>query len=937
MNKRLGFLSLIGVAALLLATFGANALAAPSGVAGDVTFDRAWANGDPGQTIKITVSDDDENRASLEVEDEGLAGTAPYFVSASVPVTFFLARAPIADWAGIDQLVKDKDGDGEDDGKTSVEQIVDDLNIELGTSLTTATFFQAVGVSGASTTDQGRLDALNNARKGNGLDINDVMVVPADSAVQASVLGIASRSVTITSASGSGAFALVYFGSRPDTVDVKLKSTSDQTGYTQTLTENGLNTGVFTGEFTLGASTTEADQVLQAANGDVITVSYRDASEELTRTETLSVEQGAPEVSNLGPADGTYTNATTVVLTGDLVDAQSRVKANAITFYLSVDDGANFDAIRNEDDSENNNFSNDGYGLTEITGGLQASVRLSLDPPSGEDQVYQWYLEGGDNAGNVGASKADTDEADSGEDNAHSFTFDNQSVTLKTDDDEMNAILGQSYDAAEKEVVENVNTSIRVNFDGALDGDSVDASDFTVNGETVDAADWFSGVKDSVFLTVGAKGPSVTPKVEVASGSIRDAAGNANSTALTVGAAKEELDPKLTVEVSGDDTGGVPVSDSRITITVTANETLGTNPTIETGAVTETDDVLVVDSLSAQSGLTFLGNNQWEKRLSVSSSGAFVVKVTGRDTANNEGSSGSDDPESDKAIFFEMDDGIPAPVLDPGADGEVSRSDPFINIDWSSEGSEYAGDTHNKVTLTVLTLNGEDVLDRAATTNNRSFILTTSGLDLGDHKIAVNGTDEAGNKLSSNHEVTFTVKARPKTKVELKPGMNLVSLPGTPADTSINSVVTLSQVTAITTYDPVNPDPATGSPWLSATRDDRGMLSGSLTQIDAQHAYWVSTTSFDPISVDIPTQGFANVPPAISLVEGWNLVPVVVVGDSVDTIAADTYFGSTSWVTAYTFDPQAGQWAKVLPNNFHDVEVGKGYWLYVEQAGVLVP
>ena len=348
----------------------------------------------------------------------------------------------------------------------------------------------------------------------------------------------------------------------------------------------------------------------------------------------------------------------------------------------------------------------------------------------------------------------------------------------------------------------------------------------------------------------------------------------------------------------------------------------------------EDGDLELTGSLSPVSGLTFLGNNQWEKKLSVSSGdlSAFVVKVSGRDTANNVGTSGSDDPESDKAIFYEMDDDIPDPVLDPGDEGEVSRSDPFLNIDWSNEGGEYDGDTHKNVTLTVLTLDGEDVLDRAATSDNRSFILTTSGLDLGDHEIAVNGEDESGNTLDSNYEVTFTVKASPATKIALKPGMNLISFPGSPADTSINSVVTLSQVSAISTYD------AASGTWLSATRDDSGSLSGSLEQIDAQHAYWVSTTSFDPIEVDIPRQGFGNVPPAISLVEGWNLVPVVVVGDqTVKTIAADTYFGSTSWVTAYTFDPQVGQWTKVLPGNFHDVEVGKGYWLYVEQAGVLVP
>ena len=79
MNKRLGFLSLIGVAALLLATFGANALAAPSGVAGTVTFDRSWTNLD--NTIKVTVTDDDENVATLRVQSGGVEGTADYTVT----------------------------------------------------------------------------------------------------------------------------------------------------------------------------------------------------------------------------------------------------------------------------------------------------------------------------------------------------------------------------------------------------------------------------------------------------------------------------------------------------------------------------------------------------------------------------------------------------------------------------------------------------------------------------------------------------------------------------------------------------------------------------------------------------------------------------------------------------------------------------------------
>ena len=946
MNKRLGFLSLIGVAALLLATFGANALAAPSGAAGTVAFDRTWTNLQ--NTIKVTVDDPDENKATLEVESSGEPGTPPYAIIEDTPRTFFPDEAPIADWVGIDQLAVDTTGK-----KTSVDDIVNRLNNELGTTLITrATFFDAAGVSGASVREQGQLDVLNSARKGNGLDLNDVLVVPASAAVKPAVIGIAGTSVIITSTEGSGEFALVYFGSQGDMVTVTLKSTSDQTGYKQTLTETGLNTGVFTGDFTLDETDTDAaGGELQAANGNVITVSYRDASEDVTRTDTLNVELGEPEVSNLTPASDSHTNASTLVLTGDLVDAQSGVKSKAIKFYISVDDGETFRIIPNEDDSGNDDFSNDEYNLTSITGGFQASVRVNLETRSNEQKEYLWYISAGDNAGNTGASKSDPDETPTGADNPHKFAFDNQPVKLTPEDTK--AILGQWWDPTKKDAARLIddatksrNTSIRVIFDGALDGDSVDPGDFTVDGATVEEANWFSGKKDSVFLTVGEKGPSATPKVEVASGSIRDAAGNANALTLTVKTAKDGLAPSFTVDVSGDDTGGdVAVSDKDITITITANETLLTNPTIKVGRVEENaagDLVMEADTQLVVGGsLTFLGNDRWRRKLSVGSflnsrtggdPRAFVVTVSGTDTASNIGSSGSTDPEKSSAILFEMDNGIPEPVLDPGDEGVVTRDDPFINVDWSGEGSEYDGDTHKKVTLTVLTLDGEDVLDRVATTNNRSFVLTTSGLSLGDHKVVVNGTDEVGNKLSKNHEITFTVKARPKNKIPLKPGTNLVSFPGDPADSSINSVVTLSQVTAITTYD------AATSTWLSATRDDSGNLSGDLEQIDAQHAYWVSTTSFDPISVDIPRQGFGSVPPAITLVEGWNLVPVVVVGDqTVKTIAADTYFGSTSWVTAYTFDPQDDQWTKVLPGNFHDVEVGKGYWLYVEQAGVLVP
>jgi hypothetical protein len=64
---------------------------------------------------------------------------------------------------------------------------------------------------------------------------------------------------------------------------------------------------------------------------------------------------------------------------------------------------------------------------------------------------------------------------------------------------------------------------------------------------------------------------------------------------------------------------------------------------------------------------------------------------------------------------------------------------------------------------------------------------------------------------------------------------------------------------------------------------------------------------------------------------------VSLIGDAPGTTtSADTYFGSTDWVTAYTFTPPS-TWSKVVPSTFATVTFGNGYWLYVSADGDLVP
>jgi len=934
-NKRFSFLSLIGVTALLLAALGAaSALAAPSGVVGTIAMDTTYT--DLSKTVKITVTDSDVNVPVLQkAESSGKAGTAAYNFGASTasPITVFPSAAPIADWAGI---TEDATLSTPVTELTDITAAINAIGGDFTGTMTNALVLAAAGAADVA--------ALNSARESNGLSTNDVIVVgdPADNLAGLSVVDIGINTVTIAKTSGTGDFALVYFGSEANTATVALKSTSDQTGFNVTLSETGLNTGVFTNTFTLAGTSNSSStpQVIAAGDGNVITATYKDASEGgESRTATVNVELTAPEATNLAPIKGTSTNGVKVVLSGDVTDAQSGVKSTTIKFFLSLD-GTNFKEIENDaetSDDSSQGFANTAYTTTSITNGKSSQVEVDLTAAGDGD--YKWYMEVKDDAGNTGYSDVDSSTAASGASDPHTFTLDRQSVTLSSADP--NAILGQHWDASKSgsarlitDVKKGKNTSIRVIFDGDIDGDSVDAADFTVDGVAAVAANWYSGQADSVFLTVGAKGPSATPKVEVASGSISDAAGNKNSKVLTNSSAADGLAPTFEVEVTAEGTG-VPVSDKDVTIKVTANETLLTNPTISVGFVAS--DALE-GSMVPQTGLTFLGTNQWSKKLTVDSyltgiskdDGTFIVNVSGTDTAGNTGTGGSDDPTSSSAIFLEMDDAITAPTVDPANGTSVTRSDPFITIDWTGEGSEYDGDSHKKVTLTVLTLDDADVLASAATTDNRTFILSTSGLALGDHDLEINGTDDAGNTLASNASVTFTVKATPDVSIPLKPGMNLISLPGEPADSAINSVITVDEVKSVTSYQ--------NGAWLSATRDADGVLSGDLTTIDGSNAYWVNTTSFNPIKVSVPGQGFDAPPPAISLSAGWNMVPVTVLGSQSpgDTVSADTYFGSTSWVTAYTYDTQAGTWTKVLPNNFATVTVGAGYWVYVTAAGILV-
>jgi hypothetical protein len=296
----------------------------------------------------------------------------------------------------------------------------------------------------------------------------------------------------------------------------------------------------------------------------------------------------------------------------------------------------------------------------------------------------------------------------------------------------------------------------------------------------------------------------------------------------------------------------------------------------------------------------------------------------------------------DASQVVEVDVSKPAASAFTPADGASTENrTPFISVTWDED--EYAGDTNTTVTLTAATLTdpdgtATDILANMSTTDNKDFFYRPSAdLAFGEYTFKVSAEDAAGNE-KKDESAKFTIKERSKTSISLLPGWNLVSLPGTPSDTAINSVITNAQVDTVLTYDPTVP-----GGWLTAVRDSGGDLVGTLAAIDASRGYWIHTTNDDPIKVDIPgyAGGSQQLPPAIALVKGWNLVPAVSItgGAVASTLDSDTYFTGLDWTRAYGFSTASDAFSSFIPTTGADtsIVIGRGYWVFLSKAGTLVP
>ncbi len=317
-------------------------------------------------------------------------------------------------------------------------------------------------------------------------------------------------------------------------------------------------------------------------------------------------------------------------------------------------------------------------------------------------------------------------------------------------------------------------------------------------------------------------------------------------------------------------------------------------------------------------------------------------------------------------LLIEIDTELTEPVfaLAPETDvdsRETESNNPFITIDFKGEKDEYGnyvyaedpdgedgpkkvggkiknfGDSHSAVEIVSITLNGDDVSDLTASVSNRKYTLAARDLATGDYELKVTGRDDAGNEVDDEFE--FAVKDRDPYELDLIPGWNLVSLPGTPLDSSIQAVMSDSmQASIVLAYQ----DDA----WLTAVNDS-GTWRGTLTDIVGGYGYWVQTTAFESISTQIPETDTSSILPTADVIKGWNLLGVVDVlqGDPGDEPSGggdpDDYFGNFPWKVAYSFDTTNNEWSKSIPapktTGQDGIENGKGYWVWSTEAGTLVP
>jgi hypothetical protein len=707
------------------------------------------------------------------------------------------------------------------------------------------------------------------------------------------------------------------------TTGVTISSTQDSTGIILTLTETSAGSG---GEFavtvTLAATTSTSTLKLANLDQDTITASFKDDSPvsgtSVTVTDSATVETTGPTVDVTGPADTLKTQKRKPTFTVQITDNESGVDQDTISFNIvSNVGGATGSGV--------GNFAADDITASGgiITAEFTPAANLLDSTDSPQQTIVSWNVTVSDIAGNAGQTDSD---ADTTGDQDNTLNLDRVAPNI------VSATVGTVWDAVTKTFDDTADdpTSVVVVFDEDLDASTVSESDFLVAGITPVSAQVFSDAKNTVQLTLaGALDPDATPSVTVVS-ALGDSAGNTSS--VDAATAVDSLAPTFTATLS------VSLTKNTVDLTITSDEPIqGNVPVIQIHTPTGVGTSTVARSIT---GIKVTGTNTWEVEVDETddllADGDQAIEITGSDAAGNAGSLGGSDASATAAVTFEVDTALASPTFTPAGGATITNSSPFVQVQYAEA-----------VTLTAATFatgsgTAVDILAalNASTADNKLFVLSpgsfpgdAAALTLAAHTITVSATDAADND-SDDDSAKFTIDERDDFSLALIAGWNLVSLPGVPADGSINAVITDSDVTTVITY-----DAASGSFQTSVRDAVSGQLTGSLKTLDGTQGIWVNTSSFDPIKVAIPSIPAATLPPTISVAVGWNLIGVIDVSgaivDGAAVASADVYLNGVEVSKIYGYDALTGAFTSVIATD--SVFVGDGLWVFATKAGTITP
>ncbi len=707
---------------------------------------------------------------------------------------------------------------------------------------------------------------------------------------------------------------------------------------------------------------------LAVSDGSSVIVRYRDQSPVRTATERVDVEDDVPNFSNVMPADKAETNNLDTLLSAEVSDNIAGVnpsKTDSVEVIYYLGDSSEKNTVRSRDVTVAETAT--GSGVYVISYNINKIPVIDTAKRSGDtiEQEIKWRISVKDKAGNgantdvtmgtddppdlvmrtliVKTSRPTLDKAYSG-DNWDTLLIDNP--TTDVDERVVERVVGSRTGLEGSDV----RTSIRLVFDRAMKGSSLEKSDFRVDGVAPTGVEHFSDEPASVFLTVPELAPGATPKIEIV-GDVQDAGGNPIDLSKTQGsviaAAVDGIAPRLSVTVVDDYTTG------DIQLLVESDEPIrGSQPGVEIKKCVN-DPLVCTEEADFEISPRVIRNRQeWSFSLTGFDKGLYAVRSDSQDVAGNKAEVGID-----PTIKFEIDKMLPLVTgTNPDPDnnsGKKSEAEPFfIEIDWNSEGEEYDGDSHKAVTLTKAVLdagtdNERDVLGSSSTSNSRNFTIAISDIGVGEHKLTYNGMDETGNALKTDPVLEFEVVVSPPLTLGLTTGMNLISVPRDPENTDIQAVFgDVEEITLVFTR------PIAGEsdlPWLVAVRDQMtGDFVGDLKSIDARHAYWVKASGSSKVEIDVPQLEAQRTPPSIFVAVGeWTLVPAISLApiapagtavDSPDYIQEGTKFDASAYFgsdlsKAFTFE--AGQWKPISSSD--KVKIGRGYWVLLTKDGNITP